>query len=319
MSTKQRGIINSFHLLEVPVNTAQDVVALLFCRGMLLLDLGHSAVHQDPRFLQHSCFLTSQSRACITAGCSSFRALHLSVLNFIRVQMCLQCQSPSEWQALSSCISIIPLNLVSPAATTEHSITFVGWTSVVPHLLPTSTYDTLTTTFWVYPSSSPFIQTVMSKCEYKNIVGDRVECLTYIKVNEIHCSSLIQQFSHFTIESNQASHEWFTFDKSMPIVLNHFLLVPRNAFQEHACPYFPKEKKEGSQLSSSLDRILGFFEGCNICPFPVIGKLSWSPRCFKDAKEGPHCDSGQLYQHCQTQSIWPHRPARQVEWNEVQH
>lgn len=46
----------------------------------------------------------------------------------------------------------------------------------------------------------------MSKSGYKNIVGDRVESLAKVKVKEIHCSSLIQRFSHFTIEGNQACH-----------------------------------------------------------------------------------------------------------------
>lgn len=147
----------------------------------------------------------------------------------------------------------------------------------------------------------------MSKSGYKNIVGDRVESLTKVKVKEIHCSSLIQRFSHFTIEGNQASHAWFTFDKSMLIAPNHFLLlVPRNVFQEHPHPYFPRDEKEASQLCSSLDCISAFFEGCNLCLSPVTGKLSWYPRCFKDDGAQPHCDSGQPYQHPQTQPVWPH-------------
>lgn len=70
------------------------------------------------------------------------------------------------------------------------------------------------------------------------------------KVNETHLLFPHLKLQPSYVEGNQACHAWFPFDKSMPIVPNHFLLlVPRNAFQEHQWPIFPGTTRK---LASSV-------------------------------------------------------------------
>lgn len=59
----------------------------------------------------------------------------------------------------------------------------------------------------------------------------------------------------------------------MLIAPNHFLLlVPRNVFQEHPHPYFPRDEKEASQLCSSLDCVFWpFLKGATYAFLQSLG------------------------------------------------
>ena len=84
----------------------------------------------------------------------------------------------------------------------------------------------------------------MSQLSYKNIVGDTVESLAKVKVNDIHCSPLVHKTSHLNTEASQVGQAWVFPGNSMLAVTNHFLLfyVSRNIFQEELLYDFPRDQ-----------------------------------------------------------------------------
>jgi len=55
-------------------------------------------------------------------------------------------------------------------------------------------------------------------------VGDSVENLTKVKLNDIHCYSSVLKSSQFINEASQAAQEWFTLGKFMVTASNHLFL-----------------------------------------------------------------------------------------------
>lgn len=73
--------------------------------------------------------------------------------------------------------------------------------------------------------------------------------LANVKVNDVHCSPRVHKSSCFIIEDKQVGQGWFSFCKSMLIVLNYLLLhAATNVFQKDLLHDFPRDRRKADRL-----------------------------------------------------------------------
>ena len=74
-----------------------------------------------------------------------------------------------------------------------------------------------------------------------DVTGDSIKDFTEVEVNNLHCSALIHQVSHRTVEGYHVGQAWISLCESTLTTLSHILvLVCGNAFQEDFLHHFPR-------------------------------------------------------------------------------
>lgn len=79
------------------------------------------------------------------------------------------------------------------------------------------------------PSHCPFIYSIYHQLVCEDVVTEHVENLTKVKIDNAHCSPIVNQASHLIIEGYWIGKALFPLHSSIPTILNRPLVPPSRA------------------------------------------------------------------------------------------
>jgi len=140
-------------------------------------------------------------------------------------------------------------------------------------------------------------------------MGDSVESLAEVEVDNIHGSPLIYPSGHAIVESYQIGQPWFPLGKSMLTTPDNllFLHLLDDDLQDELLHHLSRDGGEADRPLVTWVLLLALFEDWNVIGLSaVLGHLSYPPGPHKDDGEWLSNDIRQLPQHSWMHSIGAH-------------
>ena len=140
-------------------------------------------------------------------------------------------------------------------------------------------------------------------------MGDSVESLAEVEVDNIHGSPLIYPAGHAIVESYQTAQAWFPLVECMLATPGNFLFLHllHDGLQNELLRHLSRDGGEADRPVVSWVLLLALFEDWSDTGFsPVLRHLSCPPGPFKDDGEWLSNDIRQPPQHSWVHSIQAH-------------